>query len=186
MAEKGGNSSVYRQCACMDCGKIVRMHIKSKRCPDCQRLANQAADRASKRRAYRGEARSLGSTDSCARCGQPYTVTCGRQRYCPDCAQSAWRENDRKASRDLARERLQDPAYRAEHYARRRKIGWNSPRACAICGKEYIPNQSRSMTCGGACAKALRAQKDKAYRAEHAEELKAKRRERLAKKQTEE
>lgn len=121
-------SALYTERACIDCGTILLMHIKSKRCPQCQTAANLKSDRESKRRQYAGVSRKLGSTDLCQRCGQPYVVKSGLQRYCPACASIAAQENDRAKSRDLARERLKDPEYRDARNAKRRDSRRTLPR----------------------------------------------------------
>lgn len=114
-------SPIYRERACMDCGKVMLMHIKSKRCPDCQREATLATGRIYRQRMRRGLTRQIGSVDTCLRCGEPYTVAGGQQKYCKDCAAAAWRENDRAASRASARERLSSLEYRAARNAKRRE-----------------------------------------------------------------
>lgn len=114
-------SPVYTERACQDCGRVVRMHIRSKRCPECQQAAKRASDRAHAQRRRQGLSRLIGSTDLCQRCGQPYTVTGGLQRYCRSCADLAIAGNDRAVSRDLARRKLSDAAYRDARNARRRE-----------------------------------------------------------------
>lgn len=115
-------SPVYTERACQDCGKVILLHIRSKRCPECQLAATRSTDREHKRRMRQGLSRQIGSVDLCQRCGQPYTVNGGLQRYCPACAAQAIADNDRAVSRDLARRRLSDAAYREARNARRREL----------------------------------------------------------------
>ena len=93
---------------CPTCGVTFTGPIKSRWCPDCQRERNLAHDREAKRRRREGKTRAIGSTDTCARCGRPYTVKSGLQRYCPDCAPIATAENIRAHKRAYHAEKMQD------------------------------------------------------------------------------
>lgn len=164
-------SPVYTERPCMDCGKVVRMHIKSKRCTACQRLANMAADRESKRRQTAGKTRKIGSLDICQRCGKEYTVTAGSQRYCPACAEAAWKENDREKAKAQMRENLKDEAYREQRNAKRRNVELQTAiRTCVICGKEFKPYSGRSMACSPECQKEHRLRHMREYYHQHKEE----------------
>lgn len=156
-------SPVYSVRPCMDCGKLLRMHIKSKRCPECQRAADRANNLRHLRNVRSGSSRKLGSTDLCARCGQPYVVNSGLQRYCPACAPQAWRDNDRATSRAQALEKLRDPSFCAARNAARRSDYKATPRICKVCGAEFLPHAPRQKTCSEACARANRAAWYRAY-----------------------
>lgn len=156
-------SPVYSVRPCMDCGKILRMHIKSKRCPECQRAANRANNLRHLHNVRSGSTRRLGSTDLCERCGNPYVVNSGVQRYCPVCAPQATRDNDRAASRALAAEKLKDASFRAARNEARRSNYQNTPRICVVCGAEYLPHAPRQKTCSDACARANKAAWYRAY-----------------------
>lgn len=162
-------SPIYTERACQDCGTVLLLHIKSKRCPSCQRAANQRADAAHYRRKRSGVARQIGSVDLCERCGRPYTVMGSLQLYCKDCAPIAYKANDQKTSRELARAKLSDEAYCLEHNARR-KAQWKSKadecsRACVVCGKTFRPSFHFRMICSAECQKKRQRSQEAAYRA---------------------
>ena len=51
---------LIRPSVCMDCGKSFMGHIKSKRCPDCQLIADRRNDAAHQARKRAGNARKIG------------------------------------------------------------------------------------------------------------------------------
>lgn len=103
-------SPVYTERPCIDCGRVLLMHIKSKRCPECQHAANLRHDRDAKRRQSSGNALKLATVDLCERCGEPYRVT-GGKAYKPTHARSLTCSAD---CRKIYISR-QNKAYRAVH-----------------------------------------------------------------------
>lgn len=148
---------VYYPRTCPDCGQSYQGHIKSVRCPACQAEADRRHNAEYARRKRSGHTRPIGSTDLCQRCGQPYTVAGGRQRYCPACAPSAVRDNVRSASASWNRAAYAAPEAREQKNAKRRKP-WNEPRPCAQCGETFTPSQSGQTLCSDACRVARRHQ----------------------------
>lgn len=176
-------SPVYTERACQDCGIVMLLHIKSKRCPDCQRKANLTADRECKRREYRGQTRKIGSIDLCQHCGKPYTVNGGLQRYCKSCASWIWKDNDRETSRQVAAEKLSDADYRAARNAKRRDAEFaQAVRTCAVCGNQFKPLHGAQKVCSPECRTVMRAQVNKRYCEVNADRLAAARKKRLAEK----
>lgn len=174
---------VYTERACQDCGVVMLLHIKSKRCPDCQREANLAADRECKRRQYRGQTRKIGSIDLCQNCGNPYTVNGGLQRYCKACAEWIYKKHDRETSRQVAAEKLSDAEYRDARNAKRRDAEFaQAVRTCPVCGKQFKPQYGIQKACSPECSKIMAAQNDKRYREQNADRLTAARKKRLAEK----
>ncbi len=148
---------VYYPRTCPDCGQTYQGHIKSVRCPDCQAEANQRHNAEYARRKRSGHTRPIGSTDLCQRCGQPYTVASGLQRYCPACAHVAVLDNVRAASAAWNRAAYASPEAREAKNAKRRKA-WNTPRPCALCGKLFVPVSPAQQLCSDACRTARRKQ----------------------------
>ena len=142
----------YHWITCPDCGRDVYVHIKSKRCPDCQRIADNRHNQEHRQRAKAGHSRKLGSTDLCERCGKPYVVNAGKQRYCRACASIASAETDRAASREWNREHYSTPEAREERNARRRAAKPYN-KTCVVCGKAFTSNDIRTMCCSDECKK---------------------------------
>ena len=140
-----GKPSLYRSKVCPDCGAEFVGHIKTIRCRECQQAANRKADAEAKRRKAAGKARALGSTDLCQRCGTPYTVESGMQKYCHDCAASANREHHAKRMREIYAARPELRQARAE----RRSIE-PVQRTCIVCGCQFS-SQSFALTCSPEC-----------------------------------
>lgn len=141
---------LYRERSCPDCGRIVIMHIKSKRCRACQDAANRAHDAEYQRARSQGKTRKLGSIDICQRCGGQYVVNSGMQRYCPDCAPSAVSDNVRASARQRYADAYQTPESRAERNARRRRQ-WQQDRVCKQCSKAFVPQYPRQVCCCESC-----------------------------------
>lgn len=148
---------VYYPRTCPDCGQSYQGHIKSVRCPACQAEADRQHNAEYARRKLSGHTRPIGSTDLCERCGQPYTVASGLQRYCPACAPAAVLDNVRAAAASRTRAAYASPEAREEKNAKRRKP-WNTPRPCAHCGEIFFPSQPRQQLCSEACRTARRRQ----------------------------
>lgn len=139
---------VSRIKVCAMCGKEFVGYPRSKYCAQCRPIAQRDAD---KRRRKNGTVRPIGSTDLCANCGKPYTVTGSLQRYCPECAKTVVHENVKAAKRKHRAENADKiNASRSE----RRK----DRRVCAICGKPFSANIP-TVTCSPECAAELKRQK---------------------------
>lgn len=89
--------TVVRIRTCKDCGAEFPGGPRAKRCPDCAHKAQLETDR---RHRQTGTRRPLGSIDKCIICGQEYTVTSGRQKYCSEACQRkgvlAWQKEHKK------------------------------------------------------------------------------------------
>lgn len=143
-AEYFRNASV-RDRTCRECGKTFPGGPRAWYCPDC---------RAERRKEYEREwrkktpARKIGSTDICQRCGKPYTVEAGRQKYCKDCAEIAVAETVRAHKK----------AYNAERkdtIQLHKQIMRSYRNVCIICGKVFDAETPR-VTCSKECDKKRR------------------------------
>lgn len=142
---------LYYERPCMDCGKIVRMHIKSKRCPDCQCAADNAHNADFRRARAAGHTRQLGSIDRCAICGAEYVVKGGKQKYCPDCAPAAYKTAANALSSVWNLRTYADADKREARNAARRSNFRAISRSCVICGQDFLPETPRRRTCSEAC-----------------------------------
>ena len=163
----------YHTIICPDCGREVYMPIKSKRCPDCQAEANRRHDLEAKQRKRAGKTRAIGSVDLCQRCGKPYEVESGMQKYCKACAPIAIAENDRAASRAWNQAAYADPEKRTERNTARRRPQPEAAR-CPICGSAFQPRSTRDVYCSAACADAAARRQMAQYEADHRQEITAK------------
>lgn len=164
--------SVYKMLTCPDCGRTVRVHIKSKRCRECQAEADRRHDMEHKQRKRAGKSRVLGGYDLCERCGQRYIVESGMQRYCKACAAIATAENDRAASRAWNHTAYSDPAKRDEKNSNRRRPAPPSA-VCPICGRSFMPGTNRAVYCSEACADAAAKTQIAQYERDHRAEINA-------------
>ena len=144
--------SVLRERVCIDCGAVFVGDPKSKRCPDCRLSARRKNDAAYHRNSA---ARPIGSTDLCEKCGQPYIVNSGRQRYCKDCAPASVSANVRDAKRIYAKDYAVRLGDSRSDIRRRSKI-------CLFCGAVFQPGTTR-VTCSPECEDKLRKQRQKIY-----------------------
>ena len=149
-----------RQRICTICGISFPGGPSARFCPNCR--ADRERERSRRYKRF-GPARHRGDTDLCVRCGKPYTINSGAQRYCPDCAPVAYRELDRAQSR-----RWQDANTTP---AKRRVIRQTASAeiACVICGKMYVPN-TRSETCSPECLAEYKRRAAAAYEKTHRQE----------------
>lgn len=139
-----GLPGLYREKVCPDCGVKFVAHIKSYRCKACQDKADRAAEVRAKKRKAEGKSRLLGDTDNCQRCGNPYTVESGAQKFCPACKGAANREHHAKRMREImSRKEVKDAR------AQRRKANL-SERTCCVCGKTFR-TEHFALTCGQDC-----------------------------------
>lgn len=159
----------FHEITCPDCGRVVTVPIKAKRCSTCQADANRRHNLEYKQRQRVGKTRPIGSIDLCARCGKPYTVWSGLQRYCKACAPIAFAENDRATSRAWNREHYSSPEKRAEINAGKRRPT-PADVVCPVCGQSFTPGSTRGVYCSSECAAAARkaqnAQFEQAHRAQ--------------------
>lgn len=172
-------AKLYREKACIDCGLVVRMHIKSKRCRACQDAANKRNDQAYRRALAEGNTRQIGSVDLCQKCGGQYTVCGGLQKYCPDCAKGAVAEKARASARERYAKAYATPEAKAARQEKRRK-DWQGVRYCIECGAAFTPAHPRQVCCGDKCQegrnKAITAASDRKRRPERLEKMKQERR----------
>lgn len=155
-------SPMYYSRVCPDCGRTVLMHIKSKRCQDCQREADKIHDREYKRAKSAGHTRKIGDMYPCERCGQMYELASGKQRYCKACAETATRNNILALKRSEQRDKLSDPVYRAQRNASRRSRWQIQHRTCCMCGATFLPPTPRRKTCSEKCQADYRKQQQRA------------------------
>lgn len=96
-ARKKKLDTVIKVRTCQECGVEFYGGPRARRCPGCAYKAQQETSRRHKRA---GTKRPIGSTDKCVICGQEYTVTSGRQKYCSDaCMQigvKGWQKDHKK------------------------------------------------------------------------------------------
>lgn len=123
---------------CKECGRVFYGGPRAWYCPECRRERTLKAGREYHRR---GPSRKIGDTDICERCGEPYIVNGGGQRYCADCAKAAVYEAIRESKLEYQEK------YRAEHPGERK-----TKTVCIICGKPFMATKSTS-TCSAECAK---------------------------------
>lgn len=140
---------VPREKVCQDCGAVFISHPIAKRCPDCRMAA--MAERIKGVQWNAGKSRRIGSTDTCAVCGQPYIVNSGMQRMCASCSAQKKLDNNRACyhramQQDGAREKFNERR-REKKKAEREAKG----RICRQCGLAYVPDGSRRTCCSDAC-----------------------------------
>lgn len=135
-------SSVYRQRICPECGKTFFGYPKSKYCPDCQSERDREAKKRYRQNSHK---RKIGSIDYCEKCGKPYTVSSGRQRYCPACAQQETANNIRTVKRKYYSDNK-------EKMSEHKKIMRDTEYVCVICGRNFKSDVPR-VTCSDECAK---------------------------------
>lgn len=134
--------SVTKSRTCRTCGGTFLGGPRAWYCPNCRIERQRETNR---RHKATGSDRKLGSIQTCERCGQPYTLTSGRQRYCPDCAPEAVKEAVAPKKREQARN------YDPDHSKRRARHA--ETRRCVICGKPITGDRAKNPvnTCSEAC-----------------------------------
>ena len=159
---------------CRTCGTIFWGGPRAKYCHSCRAERTREANQ---RYRKNGPVRTLGSTDNCLLCGEPYTVTSGNQKYCPSCAPGAIRQIDRAQSLAWNRENTTPEERRTVRQAA------SAPIPCAICGKLFVPGGGAPVTCSTACRAALAKQRNATWEQTHREYRGAYRREQRLKKE---
>lgn len=139
-AKKKRLDTVIKIRICQDCGVEFYGGPRAKRCPGCAYKAQQETNRRHKKV---GTKRSIGSVDKCVICGQEYTVTSGRQKYCSDvCMQigvKAWqKEQKRGYNKKTGQEEKKQ-----EHREAQEKI-------CVYCLRPFKSNTSTNL-CSDYC-----------------------------------
>lgn len=71
---------------CSVCGAAISGGPNKKYCSICLKQVRADQHAQSRSRAAAGTSRELGSDAVCELCGKPYSVSSGRQRYCPSCS----------------------------------------------------------------------------------------------------
>lgn len=71
---------------CKSCGATFTGGPRASFCPECKAERDKQAVKKCRNLAKNKTTRQIGSTDICQRCGKPYIVKGGLQKYCPECA----------------------------------------------------------------------------------------------------
>ena len=152
---------LIRPSVCMDCGKSFMGHIKSKRCPDCQLIADRQNDAAHQARKRAGTARKIGESYPCESCGKLYVLQSGRQRWCEDCREEQTRKSRNALSRSWNQAAYADPSKRAQKNSTRKA----APRTetCRWCGKTFAATSKRRSFCSDECRAASQIAYQKQY-----------------------
>ena len=134
--------SVIRDRTCIICGAVFPGGPSAKYCPSCRLEQRRKREREYNRR---GSARKLGSEQVCERCGAPYILTGGLQRYCPACADEAIRENRRP--KKLVYQKTYDPDHEKRNALK------DGSRLCVICGAPILGDRQKLAvnTCSEEC-----------------------------------
>lgn len=127
---------------CRQCGATFVGGPRAWYCPDCRAVRQAEASRRAK---ANGPQRPIGSIDKCKVCGAEYTVTGGRQRYCPSCKEAATRENIRRRSREYNAENREALRQKADN-----RRAASRAKVCIICGQPFESSTPR-VTCSDAC-----------------------------------
>ena len=170
------HKQVIRQRTCRTCGVAFPGGPRAWYCPACREERRRQQSREHKQRKAFGKVRQIGSTAHCEACGQPYTVSSGLQRYCPDCAPTLLRKHKNAASK----------AWNAAHTTpeERRAVRKESNAAipCMVCGSMFVP-VGPSRTCSPHCAEEAKRQAAKSWETRNREARNAYRRGLYAEKQ---
>lgn len=108
---------------CVVCGREFVGAPRAKYCADCRRRKQVENVRKYLARKRTGKSRTIGQTVlTCAVCGKPFVMTAGGQKYCPDCAQEAYRKADNAKGREFMR-RMRAEKKRQETAEKMRREG---------------------------------------------------------------
>lgn len=143
-AEQSKKEGVRLNRTCETCGITFLGYPRSKYCPECRKAAQSEASKRCKERKRAGKVREIGSADICQNCGQPYIVTSGLQRYCPDCAKTVVRDNIRAHKREYM-------ADNREYFNALHREARKQRRVCVICGKTF-DSPTCTTVCSSECA----------------------------------
>lgn len=121
----------------------------------------------------------------CAFCGESFAPKSIRQKYCcANCADAGLKKAHAENKPALVcrvcgktfQSFLSGPRYycstvcareavRARNKAKsaEKMAEWKKPRVCAVCGKEFLPNRPKSLTCSRECRRKREHEKSRAY-----------------------
>lgn len=155
----------FRLLTCPVCGKVSERPIKSKLCETCQCEKDKANSAAYRARAKAGTVRRLGESYPCLGCGELYTLTSGKQRYCPRCAAAETTKNIRAHKRAYnAKKREEDPSYFINlNKARPPK---DTIRICPVCGNSFAASLHHRVYCSDDCRRKKIAENQKLQKME--------------------
>ena len=162
--------NVIRDRTCRGCGAVFPGGPRAWYCPDCRRDRRRAASQRARRN---GTARPIGSIDRCEICSGEYTVSSGRQRYCPACAPQAVAAVDREQGRQWHLENGNADRRRDQRRAGTAMI------PCKVCGELFAPTDS-SLTCSPNCSREHNRRLAKVWETDHRQQRNDYRRERRA------
>lgn len=138
---------------CTICGKQFLGGPSARFCPECRQEKQKEYARAYKRRKRAGKSIVMGVTKGkCARCGKEFVYQSGLQKYCPDCAEEAMREVDRKTGRGWLR-RAADKYGQQYINDRNRERRVYSHDNCHECGAPLPPGHGPTTLYCDACLK---------------------------------
>ena len=140
----------FRLLTCPVCGKVSERPIKSKLCEACQREKDKANNAGFRARARAGTSRRLGESYPCLSCGELYTLTSGKQRYCPRCAAAETTKNIRAHKRAYnAKKREEDTSYFKD--LNKERPPKNTIRVCPVCGNSFAASFHHRIYCSDEC-----------------------------------
>ena len=135
---------------CKSCGTTFTGGPRASFCPECKAERDKQAVKKCRNLAKNKTTRQIGSTDICQRCGKPYIVKGGLQKYCPECAPISLKEKTEPLKRAWAANyREQNP----DHKKTMQKNGT----ICVVCGKTFAA-VDRSNACSPECLAILKKQ----------------------------
>lgn len=137
--------STLAERTCRECGEAFRGGPRAWYCPECRTERKRRHGREAAARKRAGKVRPIGSTDTCAVCGEPYVVEGGLQKYCKQCAPEAVKLIDNAQSRDWN-------ANNRERINELRRIG-KYTLTCKICGSSFHGTSERCVYCSDDCRK---------------------------------
>lgn len=127
---------------CRQCGASFTGGPRAWYCPNCRKERE-----VERRKKYRSEgfSRKLGEEYPCERCGKPYILEGGLQKYCKDCAEIAVKEVMNPRKREY--QRKYDPGNEKRHAVQ------DGNRLCVICGKPIPAERATTptVTCSDEC-----------------------------------
>lgn len=122
---------------CVMCGKAFVGAPRALYCPDCRRKKQSENVRKYLARKRAGKSKTLGQTVlACAVCGKPFVMTAGGQKYCPDCAQEAYRKADNAKGRAFMRQMRAAAKQKQEQAAEAQERHATKRDAEEMCGEQ--------------------------------------------------